>query len=133
VEFPRELQFFRDGTLALNRRVGAGSSRLVFRWEEQWLRLLRQALRAGVPPILFVDLGRLYPRWRDLSQPHAVVLCGGDGRHAWINDPLRESGPTRVGLSALMDSLLPSEPLAALLMPRGAPAPVEPARPESAP
>ena len=116
-EFPRDLQFFRDGTLELNRRLETGSSRLVFRWEERWLRYLNGALEEGIPPILFVDLGRLYRAWRGFEQPHAVVLTGGEGRQAWINDPGRNWGPVRVGLSTLMDALLPGEPLAALLRP----------------
>lgn len=114
-EFPQELQFFRDGTIDLDRRLGQPRARLVFRWEERWLRVLTHALREGVPPILFVDLGRLYPRWRGLRQPHAVVLTGGDGRAAWVNDPSRPEGPVRLGLCTLMDALLPGEPLAALL------------------
>lgn len=116
-EFPADLQFFRDGTIDLNRRLAApaSSARLVFRWEERWLRYVRAALREGIPPILFVDLGRLSPRWRGFRQPHAVVLSGGDGRQAWINDPARADGPIRIGLSTLMDALLPGEPLAALL------------------
>jgi hypothetical protein len=121
VEYPEELQFFRDGTLELNRRLAPQGLRagpqLVYRWEERWLRLLRAALREGVPPILFVDLGRLTTGWRGLRQAHAVVLVGGDGRQAWINDPARAGGPCRVGLTTLMDALLPGEPLAALLRP----------------
>lgn len=114
-EFPDDLQFFRDGTYELNERLGTKDVQLVYRWEERWLRFIRAALREGIPPILFVDLGRLSPAWRGLRQPHAVVLSGGDGRQAWINDPARTSGPVRVGLSKLMDALLPGEPLAALL------------------
>jgi len=114
-EFPDDLQFFRDGTYELNERLGTQGVQLVYRWEERWLRFIRAALREGVPPILFVDLGRLSPAWRGLRQPHAVVLSGGDGRQAWINDPARTEGPVRVGLSKLMDALLPGEPLAALL------------------
>src|SRR5687767_12729639 len=37
VDFPSDLQFFRDGTFDLNGRLGldgATSTRLVFRWEE---------------------------------------------------------------------------------------------------
>ena len=113
VDFPRQLQVFRDGTLEVNQRMGTSGARMVFRWEERWLRYLTVSLRAGIPPILFVDLGRLYPVWRGLGQRHAVVLTGGDGRQAWINDPSRREGPTRVGLNTLMDSLLPGEPLAA--------------------
>ncbi|MCC2668721.1 MAG: hypothetical protein K0Q72_1192 [Armatimonadetes bacterium] len=126
-ECPDDLQFFRDGTIDLNHRLGTPQARLVFRWEERWLRFVRKALQEGIPPILFVDLGRLSPAWRGLHQRHAVVLSGGDGRQAWINDPARTEGPVRVGLSKLMDSLLPGEPLAALLRcdPRlfGTPAP----------
>lgn len=114
-EFPTDLQFFRDGTIELNRRLGTGSAQLVFRWEERWLRLMRRALREGTPPILFVDLGRLSTGWRGFRQPHAVVLAGGDGRQAWIHDPARTHGPVRVGLTTLLDSLLPGEPLAAIL------------------
>lgn len=114
-EFPSDLQFFRDGTIDLNRRLATSDAQLVFRWEERWLRYVRAALREGVPPILFVDLGRLSPRWRGLRQPHAVVLSGGDGRQAWINDPARADGPVRIGLATLMNALLPGEPLAALL------------------
>jgi hypothetical protein len=117
VDFPAELQFFRDGTIDLDRRLGRPEARLVYRWEEPWLRYLAAALREGIPPVLFVDLGSLYPRWGPLRQPHAVVLTGGDGRAAWINDPSRPDGPVRVGLGRLMDSLLPGEPLAALLRP----------------
>jgi hypothetical protein len=117
VRFPQDLQFFRDGTVELNQRLGTGGARLVYQWEERWLRYLSAALREGVPPILFVDLGRLYPLWRGFEQPHAVVLAGGDGRHAWINDPSRREGPVRVGLCTLMDAMLPGEPLAALLSP----------------
>lgn len=121
VEFPADLQYFRDRTLVINSRLSspsvAAGARLVFRWEERWLRYVAQALRQGIPPILFVDLGRLYPGWRGLPQPHAVVLVGGDGRQAWIQDPSHTWGPCRVGLSALMDSLLPGQPLAALLSP----------------
>jgi len=115
VAFPADLQFFRDGTAQLSRHLGLGGVRLVYRWEERWLRALRESLRAGVPPVLFVDLGRLYPQWRGLPQPHAVVLSGGDGRHAWVHDPARETAPVRIGLSTLMDALLPGEPLAAFL------------------
>jgi hypothetical protein len=114
---PRDLQFFRDGTIDLNRSLHAGETRLVFQWEERWLRYVTRALEDGLPPILFVDLGRLYPQWRGVRQPHAVVLCGGDGRRAWINDPARSAGPVRVGLATLMDALLPGEPLAAVLSP----------------
>jgi len=114
-QFPDDLQFFRDGTYELNERLGTKGVQLVYRWEERWLRFIRAALREGVPPILFVDLGRLSPAWRGLHQAHAVVLSGGDGRQAWINDPARTGGPVRVGLSKLMDALLPGEPLAALL------------------
>ncbi|HEU4754650.1 MAG TPA: hypothetical protein VFU47_16190, partial [Armatimonadota bacterium] len=94
-------------------------ARLVFRWEEQWLRWVRRALGEGTPPILFVDLARLYRQWRGVSQPHAVVLVGGEGRQAWINDPARGRGPVRAGLGTLMDALLPGEPLAAVLKPCG--------------
>jgi hypothetical protein len=118
-EAPKELQFFRDGTLDLDRRLGNGAARLVFRWEERWLRWISGALDAGLPPILFVDLGRLYRGWRGLGQAHAVVLCGGDGRQAWINDPARAAGRVRVGLASLMDALLPGEPLATVLRPCG--------------
>jgi hypothetical protein len=113
--FPSDLQLFRDGTVELNRRLGTRSTRLVYQWEERWLRSLRIALEEGIPPILFVDLGRLYSLWRGFEQPHAVVLTGGEGRQAWINDPSRMTGPVRVGLSTLMDSLLPGEPLAAFI------------------
>ena len=113
--FPEQLQFFRDGTLELNHHLATGPMQLVFQWEERWLRYVTDALREGIPPILFVDLGRLYRGWRGFRQPHAVVLSGGEGRRAWINDPAREEGPVRVGLSTLMDALLPYEPLAALL------------------
>ncbi len=116
--FPDELQFFRDGTLQVARRFASGPYRLVFRWEGRWLRYLRAALRAGVPPVLFVDLGRLYPQWRGLRQPHAVLLSGGEGRQAWVHDPARRDGPVRLGLSTLMDALLPGEPLAALVYTR---------------
>lgn len=112
---PNVLQRYRDGTLQVSRRFRSGPYRLVFRWEEQWLRYLRAALRSSVPPVLFVDLGRLYPQWRGIRQPHAVLLCGGDGRQAWVHDPARPAGPVRLGLSTLMDALLPGEPLAALL------------------
>jgi hypothetical protein len=123
-DFPRDLQFFRDGALALNRRMAVGEERLVFRWEERWLRYVAAALLQGIPPILFVDLGRLYSGWLGLRQPHAVVLAGGDGRRAWIHDPSRREGPVRVGLCRLMDALLPGEPLAALLQPdTGVPGP----------
>lgn len=117
VEFPEDLQLFRDGTVALNRRFAGSGHQLAYRWEERWLRTLGQALRRGVPPILFVELGRLYPSWRGFPQPHAVVLVGGDGRQGWIQDPGRSHGPVRVGLSTLMDALLPGEPLAALVYP----------------
>jgi hypothetical protein len=116
-DFPADLQFFRDGTYELNRQMNLQGVQLVYRWEERWLRYLRAALREGVPPILFVDLGRISPAWRGLRQPQAVVLSGGEGRQAWINDPARTEGPVRVGLSTLMDALLPGEPLAALLRP----------------
>jgi hypothetical protein len=116
-EFPDDLQFFRDGTMELSPRLAPAGAQLVFRWEERWLRYVRSALRSGVPPILFVDLGRLSPAWRGLRQRHAVVLSGGDGRQAWINDPARTEGPVRVGISTLMDALLPGSPLAALLRP----------------
>lgn len=116
-ESPRELQAFRDGTLELNERLDTGPYRLVYRWEERWLRYVNAALQADEPPILFVDLGRLGATWRGLSQPHAVVLSGGDGRQAWIYDPARTYGPVRVGLGTLMDALLPGEPLAMLLRP----------------
>ena len=116
-EFPDDLQFFRDGTMELSPRLAPAGMQLVFRWEERWLRYVRTALRSGVPPILFVDLGRLSPAWRGLHQRHAVVLSGGDGRQAWINDPARTEGPVRIGLSTLMDALLPGEPLAAVLRP----------------
>lgn len=114
-EFPADLQFFRDGTIELNRRLGTATAHLVYRWEERWLRRMRQALREGTPPILFVDMGRLASGWRGFHQPHAVVLAGGDGRQAWIHDPARVRGPVRVGLTTLMDALLPGEPLAAIL------------------
>lgn len=117
VDMPRALQVFRDGTVELNRRIATSPARLLYRWEEPWLRYLRAALEQGDPVLLLVDLGRLYPGWRGLAQPHAVVLSGGDGRQAWIQDPSRASGPTRVGLGTLMDSLLPGEPLAAVLRP----------------
>jgi hypothetical protein len=116
-EFPSDLQFFRDGTIEVNRRLGLSGALLVYCWEEMWLRYVTSCLRTGNPPILFVDLGRLNPAWRGLSQPHAIVLTGGDGRQAWLNDPARSFGPVRVGLSSLMDSLLPGEPLAAVLRP----------------
>lgn len=116
-QFPDDLQFFRDGTYELNQQMNLQGVQLVYRWEERWLRYIRAALREGVPPILFVDLGRLSPAWRGLRQPQAIVLSGGDGRQAWINDPARTEGPVRVGLSTLMDALLPGEPLAALLRP----------------
>ena len=128
VDFPTDLQFFRDGTMDLDRRLGTGAHRLVFRWEERWLRYLTAALREELPALLFVDLSRLYPGWRGLRQPHAVVLSGGDGRQAWINDPSRQEGPVRIGLGTLMDALLPGEPLAAVLSLSRMPgaAPVEP-------
>ena len=113
--FPAELQRYRDRTVELSRRFQAGPYRLVYRWEERWLRYLRAALRAGVPPILFVDLGRLYPQWRGIRQPHALVLSGGEGRQVWVQDPARPVGPVRLGLNRIMDALLPGEPLAALL------------------
>lgn len=114
---PHALQVFRDGTLELNQRIASERGRVVFQWEEAWLRYVKSALLDGRPPILFVDLGRLATAWRGLSQPHAVVLAGGDGRQAWIHDPARSQGPVRVGLGTLMDSLLPGEPLAAVLQP----------------
>ena len=114
-ELPEDLQFFRDGTCELHRRLGVKNGRLVYRWEERWLRYVRAALRKGVPPILFVDLGRVSRQWRGLMHRHAVVLVGGEGRYAWINDPAHETGPTRIGLSTLMDALFPGEPLAALV------------------
>jgi len=117
VDFPSDLQFYRDGTEELNARLGTARVRLVYAWEERWLRYVRAALDDGNPPILFVELGRLYPKWRGLPQPHAVVLIGGDGRRAWIHDPAREQAPIRVGLCTLMDALLPGEPLAAVLTP----------------
>lgn len=117
VNAPRALQSFRDGTLELNQRMATDGARLVFRWEEQWLRYVRTALVQGNPVLLYVDLGRLYTGWRGLVQPHAVVLSGGDGRQAWIQDPSRTLGPTRVGLGTVMDSLLPGEPLAVTLRP----------------
>ena len=48
---------------------------------------------------------------------HFLVLEGLNDKKAWINDPARTEGPVRVGLSTLMDALLPGEPLAALLRP----------------
>ncbi len=116
-DFPSQLQFFRDGTAELDARLALPQAHLVFRWEEAWLRYVTAALREGLPPVLFVNLGRLYPRWRGLRQPHAVVLAGGDGRSAWVHDPARTDGPVRVGLCTLMDALLPGEPLAAVLKP----------------
>jgi hypothetical protein len=119
--FPDSLQRFRDGTVALNGTLDvaerAEGMQLVFRWEQRWLRYVTGALRAGNPPILFVDHGRLYPRWRGLAQPHAVVLAGGDGRQAWVHDPARFDGPTRIGIGTLLDALLPGEPLAAVIRP----------------
>ncbi|MFN3652843.1 MAG: hypothetical protein ACK47B_24965 [Armatimonadota bacterium] len=117
VDFPDRLQFFRDGTAELDRRCAGSGVRLLYRWEDQWLSYVRTALLRGIPPILFVDLGHLYPAWRGLGQPHAVVLCGGDGRYAWVNDPARAEGPGRIGVNRLLDSLLPGQPLAALLSP----------------
>lgn len=114
---PRELQMFRDGSLEVSRRIARSGTRVVYRWEEQWLRFVSTALRAGDPVLLFVELGRLRSGWRGLTQRHAVVLAGGDGRRAWIHDPAREFGPVRVGLSTLMDSLLPGEPLGVVLKP----------------
>lgn len=112
-DFPEDLQFFRDGTDRLNQRMETGRYRLVYRWEERWLRYVADCLRKDLPPILFVDLGRISRRWRGLRERHAVVLAGGDGRQAWIHDPASETGPVRIGLSTLMDALLPGEPLAA--------------------
>jgi hypothetical protein len=118
VEYPRQLQFFRDGTRDLEERLSPHAGlRLLYQWDEPWLRYVGTALSEGVPPILFVDLGRLHRQWRGLSQPHAVVLVGGQGRQAWIHDPAHRVAPLRVGLSTLMDALLPGEPLAALLRP----------------
>ena len=62
-----------------------------------------------------MDLGRLYPQWRGIRQPHALVLSGGEGRQVWVQDPARPAGPVRLGLNRIMDALLPGEPLAALL------------------
>ncbi len=115
---PERSQFFRDATAELDRTLGM-SGQLVYAWEKEWLRFTRAALQAGLPLILPVALADLQPAWRGLGQSHAVVLCGGDGRQAWIHDPGRPDGPTRVGLCTLLDALLVNEPLAVALHPTG--------------
>lgn len=118
---PVQLQRFRDGTADIERRLGipASGARLLYRWEEPWLRWVSEALQAGMPVLLLVSLGRLHPSWRGLGEPHAVVLGGGCGRQARVYDPAAGPAPVRVGLSRLLNSLLPGEPLATVLVPEG--------------
>jgi len=115
VAFPPNLGLFREGTARLSRRLAPPGVALLYRWEEPWLRWVTAALRAGTPPLLFVDLGVLHRSWRGLCQRHAVLLSGGDGRQAWIHDPGCSAGPTRIGISTLLDALLPGAPPAALI------------------
>ncbi len=115
VRMPDALSDLREATAVVNRRMSVPGARLVFRWEEGWLRWVRRSLGEGLPVLAFTQAQVLYPIWRGLRLPHAVVICGGEGRRAWIQDPARTDGPVRIGLSRLMDSLSPGQPLAAVV------------------
>ena len=112
VDSPRRLQSFRDGTVQLNQWLNRSDVTLNYPWETGWVRYVQGALQRELPVIVPVNLGSLYARvWGGLWQPHAVVITGGDGRYAWIQDPALPRGPSRVGLVALVDALIPHEPL----------------------
>lgn len=73
------------------QRLTRLNSNLQLSYRQGKLEHIFQAIDAELPPIVFIWTGEL-PYWQ-WNTPHAVLICGYDETHFYINDPAFEHAP----------------------------------------
>ena len=86
------------------------------RLEVSNLSQLRDALAAGLPPLVFVDSGFLDYWQTDCA--HVAVLVGMDDTSVYLNDPFFDSAPQQASLASFLQAWARNAHLAAILRPR---------------
>jgi ABC-type bacteriocin/lantibiotic exporter with double-glycine peptidase domain len=84
--------------------------------ESSNLAQLRDALAAGLPPIVFLDTGPLDYWQTDCA--HVAVLVGLDDSSVYLNDPFFDTAPQRTSLESFLQAWALNAHLAAILRPR---------------
>jgi ABC-type bacteriocin/lantibiotic exporter with double-glycine peptidase domain len=77
---------------------------------------LREALAAGLAPIVFVDTGNL-DNW-EVDCAHVAVLVGIDDEAVYFNDPFFDSAPQRTLLPHFLQAWALNSHLTAIIRPR---------------
>jgi len=80
------------------------------------LSQLRQALAAGVPPIVFIDTGPL-DYWQ-IDCAHAAVVVGIEDDLVFLHDPFFDDAPRRTSLTSFLTAWALNAHLTAILRPR---------------
>jgi ABC-type bacteriocin/lantibiotic exporter with double-glycine peptidase domain len=78
---------------------------------------LETALRAGTPPIVFVNTGSL-DYW-SFDCAHVLVVVGMDVDRVMVNDPMLDSGPQSTSLAGFHQAWAANKCLAAFIRPLG--------------
>jgi ABC-type bacteriocin/lantibiotic exporter with double-glycine peptidase domain len=80
------------------------------------LSQLREALAAGLPPIVFLDTGPL-DYWQ-IDCSHVAVVVGIDDTSVYLNDPFFDTAPQQTSLVSFLQAWALNAHLAAILRPR---------------
>jgi len=80
------------------------------------LSQLRDALAAGIPPIVFVDTGPLDHWQTDCA--HVVVVVGIDDTSVYLNDPFFDTAPQQTSLGSFLQAWALNAHLAAFIRPQ---------------
>jgi ABC-type bacteriocin/lantibiotic exporter with double-glycine peptidase domain len=80
------------------------------------LSQLRDALAAGIPPIVFLDTGPLNYWQTDCA--HVAVVVGADDTSVWLNDPFFDTAPQQASMSGFLQAWALNGHLTAILRPR---------------
>jgi ABC-type bacteriocin/lantibiotic exporter with double-glycine peptidase domain len=80
------------------------------------LAQLRDAVTAGLPPIVFLDTGAL-DYWQ-VDCAHVTVVVGIDDTSVYLNDPFFDTAPQRTSLASFLRAWAANSHFAAFLRPQ---------------
>jgi ABC-type bacteriocin/lantibiotic exporter with double-glycine peptidase domain len=104
-----------DGTRARNLTAIA-SLGFEVQLDSANLSQLREALAAGLPPIVFVDTGPL-DYWK-IDCAHVAVVVGMDDTSVYLNDPFYDTAPQQTSLTSFLQGWARNDHLANIVRPR---------------
>jgi ABC-type bacteriocin/lantibiotic exporter with double-glycine peptidase domain len=104
-----------DGTRARNLTAVA-SLGFDVQLDPSNLSQLREALGAGIPPIVFVDTGPL-DYWQ-IDCAHVAVVVGINDTSVYLNDPFFDTAPQQTSLASFLQAWALNAHLTAFLRPQ---------------